>query len=66
MDTLSRLLSLYPVRTALDVRCHFGAPWLLDHPPAARGVAPYHLVTRGAAHLEGVAGLVLSAGDLVT
>jgi len=65
MDTLSRLLSLYPVRTALDVRCHFGAPWLLDHPPAARGVAPYHLVTRGAAHLEGVAGLVLGAGDLV-
>lgn len=65
MDTLSRLLSLYPVRTALDVRCHFGAPWLLDHPPAARGVAPYHLVTRGAAHLDGVAGLVLGAGDLV-
>lgn len=65
MDNLSRLLSLYPVRTALDVRCHFGAPWLLDHPPAMRGVAPYHLVTRGAAQVEGIDGLLLAAGDLI-
>jgi hypothetical protein len=34
--TLSHLLSLYPVRTALDVRCRFGAPWVLDHDGAPR------------------------------
>lgn len=49
MDSLSHLLSLYPVRTALDVRCRFGAPWVLDHHGAPHGVAPYHLMVRGEA-----------------
>jgi AraC family transcriptional activator of mtrCDE len=65
MDTLSELLALYPMRTALDVRCHFGAPWLLDHSQAERGVAPYHLITRGTAQVDGLDGLVLEAGDVI-
>ena len=62
MDTLSQLLSLYPMRTALDVRCHFGAPWVLDHPGAAGGVAPYHLIVRGEARVDDI---VLQAGDII-
>lgn len=52
MDTLSRLLSLYPMRGSLDVRCHFRAPWIIDHPAAAPGVVPYHLVLSGTAWLD--------------
>ena len=67
MDALSRLLTLYPLRTALDVRCHFGAPWLLDQPAVAPGIAPYHLIVRGSALLDaaGQRGLPLQAGDIV-
>ncbi|CDG85718.1 AraC family transcriptional regulator [Janthinobacterium agaricidamnosum] len=67
MDTLSRLLSLYTMRTALDVRCHFGAPWLLDHDAVAPGIAPYHLVVEGRAWLDagGKKGLALQAGDII-
>lgn len=62
MDALSQLLALYPMHTALDVRCHFGAPWVLDHPAKAHGVAPYHLIVRGQArHGE----LALQAGDIL-
>jgi AraC family transcriptional activator of mtrCDE len=49
VDPLSRLLSLYPLRTALDIRCHFGAPWILDQPAVAPGIAPYHLILKGMA-----------------
>jgi AraC family transcriptional activator of mtrCDE len=52
MGALSQLLELYPVRTALDVRCHFGAPWVLDHKGAGRGIAPYHLIVSGECTLE--------------
>jgi AraC family transcriptional activator of mtrCDE len=62
MDSLSHLLSLYPVRTALDVRCRFGAPWVLDHDGAPRGVAPYHLIVHGEA-LYG--DLALQTGDII-
>lgn len=62
MDALSQLLSLYPMRTALDVRCHFGAPWVLDHPGTAGGVAPYHLIVRGEAR---VGEQTLQAGDII-
>jgi AraC family transcriptional activator of mtrCDE len=62
MDTLSQLLALYPMRTALDVRCHFGAPWVLDHPGAPGGVAPYHLIVRGEAR---IGELPLQAGDII-
>jgi AraC family transcriptional activator of mtrCDE len=62
MDPLSHLLSLYPVRTALDVRCHFGAPWVLDHQGTPRGIAPYHLILRGEAQIDGQ---LLQTGDIV-
>ncbi|SDG94119.1 MULTISPECIES: AraC family transcriptional regulator [unclassified Duganella] len=62
MDPLSHLLSLYPVRTALDVRCHFGAPWVLNHAGTPRGVAPYHLIVRGEAQADG---LMLQTGDII-
>jgi AraC family transcriptional activator of mtrCDE len=65
MDTLSQLLSLYPIRTALDIRCHFNAPWLLDHPGQPGGVAPYHVIARGTAMIEGADVPPLQAGDIV-
>src|SRR5471032_620123 len=67
MDALSRLLTLYPLRTALDVRCQFGAPWRLDHEGTASGIAPYHMILRGSASVDaGVEhGLAVAAGDIV-
>jgi AraC family transcriptional activator of mtrCDE len=67
MDALSHLLSLYPLRTALDVRCHFGAPWVLDEPAAAAGVAPYHLILNGTARLDYASqkDVPLQAGDII-
>ena len=65
MDTLSHLLTLYPVRTALDVRCHYGAPWVLDQPASPDGVAPYHLIARGTALVDGADGLELRPGDII-
>ncbi|WP_343730505.1 AraC family transcriptional regulator [Duganella sp.] len=62
MDTLSHLLSLYPVRTALDVRCRFDAPWVLDHQGAPHGVAPYHLIVHGEALYDG---MPLQTGDII-
>jgi AraC family transcriptional activator of mtrCDE len=67
MDALSRLLSLHPVRAALDIRCRFGEPWNLRNEALALGVAPYHFILEGRAWVE-VAGqppLALQAGDLV-
>ncbi|PFH04557.1 AraC family transcriptional activator of mtrCDE [Collimonas sp. PA-H2] len=67
MDALSRLLSLYPLSTTLDVRCLFGAPWVLDHSAVASGIAPYHLVVSGEAWLDaaGQTGIALLAGDII-
>nr|WP_315256472.1 AraC family transcriptional regulator [uncultured Duganella sp.] len=62
MDPLSHLLSLYPVQTALDVRCRFGAPWVINHGGTPRGVAPYHLIVRGEAR---VGELMLQTGDII-
>jgi AraC family transcriptional activator of mtrCDE len=67
VDSLSRLLSLYAISTALTVRCRFGAPWVLDHPQQPTGIAPYHVILSGAATFDGGAlgELALSAGDIV-
>ncbi|WP_343586831.1 AraC family transcriptional regulator [Herbaspirillum sp.] len=67
MDALSRLLSLHPVRAALDIRCRFGEPWNLPHQAQASGVGPYHFILEGRARLEleGRPPLGLQAGDLV-
>ena len=66
MDTLSRLLSLYTIRTALDIRCELAAPWVLDEPPSEPGSAPFHVIVDGEARLEapGQAGVLLGAGDI--
>uniref|UniRef100_UPI0004946338 cupin domain-containing protein n=1 Tax=Herbaspirillum lusitanum TaxID=213312 RepID=UPI0004946338 len=66
-DTLSRLLQLYPVRTTLDIRCHFGAPWQLPEPTSAPGVVRYHMIVSGDALMEanGERGVALQAGDIV-
>jgi AraC family transcriptional activator of mtrCDE len=67
MDALSKILSLYPPQTALDIRCHFGAPWVLDHPAMGSGVAPYHMLTRGRARLQAAGGdeIEIAAGDII-
>lgn len=67
MDTLSALLSLYPVSTALTVRCHFGQPWALDERQRPSGVAPYHLIIEGSALLDAgpLHSTALKAGDII-
>lgn len=67
MGALSQLLALYPVRTALDVRCQFGAPWVLDHHGTGPGIAPYHLIASGECLLEvgSEKEIALGAGDII-
>jgi len=69
MDTLSKLLSLHPVRTALTIRCQLGAPWRIEHAAMPAGVVPYHLIVRGGAWLDMDDGtgqrVELQAGDIV-
>jgi AraC family transcriptional activator of mtrCDE len=67
MDTLSRLLSLYTIRTSLDIRCELAAPWVLDEPAATPGVAPFHVIVEGGARVDvpGHAPLELVTGDIV-
>jgi AraC family transcriptional activator of mtrCDE len=66
MDLLSRLLGLIPVAGRLDVRCHFGAPWRIEHPAADAREIPYHVLLRGEALLEDEHGapLRMRAGDI--
>jgi AraC family transcriptional activator of mtrCDE len=67
MDTLSRLLSLFTIRTALDIRCDVAAPWVLDEPPRAPGAAPFHVIVEGRARVQaqGQEAVELCAGDIV-
>lgn len=67
MDVLSRLLTLYPIQVVLDYRCRLGAPWRLDEPAVAFGMAPYHLIVEGNAWLDiaGEPSIALHAGDIV-
>jgi AraC family transcriptional activator of mtrCDE len=67
MDTLSRLLSLYTIRTSLDIRCELAAPWVLDEPAATPGVAPFHVIVEGGARVDvpGHESLDLAPGDVV-
>lgn len=71
MELLDRLLSLMPVTGRLDVRCHFGSPWRLDHPQSNEWEFPYHVLLRGEAVIESAAGtkgepaLRMKAGDIV-
>ncbi len=71
MDMLDRLLSMMPVTGRLDVRCHFGSPWRIDHPESNERELPYHILLRGEAVVEGETGgadeptLRMKAGDIV-
>jgi len=67
MDLLSRLLALMPVSGRLDVRCHFGAPWRLDEPPAEAREIPWHVLLSGHAVVQhaGGASTPMQAGDIV-
>jgi AraC family transcriptional regulator, activator of mtrCDE len=67
MDLLSRLLALLPVNGRVDVRCHFGAPWLLEQPAALPSEIPYHVLLAGEATIEDDSGAPqrLTAGDIV-
>src|ERR1044072_2346155 len=71
MELLDRLLSLMPVTGRLDVRCHFGSPWRIDHPESNEGEFPYHVLLRGEAVVESQTGensepaLRMKAGDIV-
>ena len=67
IDALSRLLSLFTLRTSLDIRCALAAPWVLEQPAAGAGVAPYHLIVEGEAAVDTPAGqrIALRAGDIV-
>ncbi|WP_082377886.1 AraC family transcriptional regulator [Pseudomonas sp. RIT-PI-q] len=66
-DALSRLLLLHPVRTELDTRCRFNAPWKMIHKAEKPFVAPYHLVVEGEAlvDIEGRESITLRAGDVL-
>lgn len=67
MDTLSRLLTLYPLRAVLDVHCQGAAPWVLDYPASEPGLAPYHLIVKGSAFFANGDGVEvrLNVGDVV-
>lgn len=67
MDLLSRLLSLVPVTGALDVRCHFGAPWRLEKREGAHHEIAYHVLLSGHAVVDDGHGTPcpLLPGDIV-
>jgi hypothetical protein len=52
LDWLSRLLSMMTVRGQLEIRCSYGAPWLVAYGDSNAGEMPYHVVLRGSAILE--------------
>jgi len=66
MDWLSRFLDLVPVQGRLEVRCLYGAPWLVAYEDSPRGEFPYHAILSGTAVLDvGGAPRRLEAGDIL-
>jgi AraC family transcriptional activator of mtrCDE len=67
LDWLSRLLDLVPVRGQLELRCLYGAPWLVVYEDSPRGEYPYHAILSGSAVLEGTGAprRRLEAGDIL-
>ena len=68
LDWLSRLLDMVPVQGHLDLRCSYGAPWLIAQDHALPGEIPYHIVVSGSAVLEDPSGgppQQLTAGDIL-
>ncbi len=68
LDWLSHLLEMVPVHGHLDLRCFYGAPWLIAQDRAGPGEIPYHIVVSGSAVLEDPSGgprRHLTAGDIL-
>jgi len=68
LDWLSRLLVMMPVSGQLEIRCSYGAPWLVSYERADAGEMPYHVVLGGTAVLQmpgGGTAVQLAAGDIV-
>ena len=68
LDWLSYLLEMVPVHGHLDLRCLYGAPWLIAQDRAGPGEIPYHVVVSGSAVLEDPSGgppRHLTAGDIL-
>jgi AraC family transcriptional activator of mtrCDE len=68
LDWLSHLLEMVPVRGHLDLRCFYGAPWVIAQDRAGPGEIPYHIVVSGSAVLEDPSGgppRHLTAGDIL-
>jgi AraC family transcriptional regulator, activator of mtrCDE len=68
MDWLSRLLEILPVSGRLELRCLYGAPWVVAYEPSKVGEMPYHIILGGEALLENRDGrppLRLKAGDIL-
>ncbi len=68
LDWLSHLLEMVPVHGHLDLRCFYGAPWLIAQDRAGPGEIPYHIVVSGSAVLEDPSGgppRHLMAGDIL-
>lgn len=67
LDWLSHLLEMVPVHGHLDLRCFYGAPWLIAQDRARPGEIPYHVVVSGSAVLEDPNGPPqhLTAGDIL-
>jgi AraC family transcriptional regulator, activator of mtrCDE len=68
LDWLSHLLEMVPVHGHLDLRCFYGAPWLIAQDRAEPGEIPYHIVVSGSAVLEDPSGgppRHLTAGDIL-
>jgi AraC family transcriptional activator of mtrCDE len=49
LDWLSRLLDMVSVQGHLDLRCSYGAPWVIAQYGALPGEIPYHIVVSGSA-----------------
>src|SRR6201993_3234444 len=67
-DWLSRLFDMVTVRTRLDLRCAYGAPWRIDQGPGEANEIPYHAVISGSAVLDDPAGgrpVQLKPGDIL-
>jgi AraC family transcriptional regulator, activator of mtrCDE len=68
LDWLSHLLEMVPVHGHLDLRCFYGAPWVIAQDRAGPGEIPYHIVVSGSAVLEDPSGgppRHLTAGDIL-
>ena len=68
LDWVSRLLDMMPVRSYLDLRCFYGAPWRIEYASAEPGEIPYHAVLGGSAVLNDPTGgppQRLVAGDIL-